>query len=467
MGLSINTFKIILKDIQHIKNLEYEIDLTKHKLHCIVGKNGVGKTTLIKAIQNFKEANTLDKLSRLNIVTSSSEIVYTIDSNNFTFNTVDNDGRYLLTSTDMIKDSLKENIFTELPIPLGKRFNQYAKLGEIGKNITSKFALGEYDAKPTELISLFDAVYGDNRFSALEQIDIKNKKYYIEPKGAENYIREDDFSSGEYMIVQIYKLIQSRCKLIVIDELDISLDSDAQVKLLNELERMAEKYEVNILFTTHSLAMMKSIDKMDDGELHYMEIINKGTASEKTTIEKKSYNYIKSLLFQFEGYDKIILTEDKMLVKYIRFLLLNEPNIFSKYTIIDVAGHGDTVGLMDRNNTHHFLGTDRVITILDGDQRDNRKYKNRAEIVFIPFDSIEKDLYKSYKAGALNHIINGKPMDGSIETAKPENRNKALYHSLTGRKYMSDEDIFYFINSKYTIEVEAFKTQLISFLDTE
>ena len=35
-------------------------------------------------------------------------------------------------------------------------------------------------------------------------------------------IREDDFSSGEYMIVQIYKLMQKKCKLIVIDELDIS-----------------------------------------------------------------------------------------------------------------------------------------------------------------------------------------------------------------------------------------------------
>lgn len=454
--LNINTFKITLNEIQHIQNLEYTIDLTQYKLHCIVGKNGVGKTTLIKAIQNFKEANTLDKLSRLNIVTLLSKIIYTIDGDDFTFNAVDNDGRYVLRSTDTIQESLKDNIFTELPIPQGKRFNHYEKLGGIGQDITAKFALGDYAEKPTELITLFNAIYGDTRFSNLEQIDISGIKYYIKPLNDENYIREDDFSSGEYMIVQIYKLIQSKCKLIVIDELDISLDSDAQIKLLSELGRLSKDYEINIVFTTHSLAIMKS---MKEDELYYME-----TRENTTSIQNKSYNFIKGLLFQFEGYDKIILTEDKMLVSYMKYLLRDE-NIFSKYTMIYVAGHSQTVDLMDRNTNDNFLGTENVITVLDGDQNHIQKYQNRVEIVFIPFKSVEKDLYQSYLDGDLDNIINGRTMDESIETADPENRNKALYHSITGRRYMTNEKIFDFINNKYLIKVEEFKTKLRSFLN--
>lgn len=458
MELNINTLKIILKDIQHIKNLEYVIDLTKYKLHCIVGKNGVGKTTLIKAIQNFKETNTLDKLSRLNIIIPSSKIIYTIDGNSFTFNAVDNDGRYILKSTDNIEKSLKEGIFTELPIPVGKRFNHYEKLGGIGKDITAKFALEDYAEKPIELIELFNVVYGDDRFDTLKQIDIKGERYYIKPLNSENYIREDDFSSGEYMIVQIYKLIQSRCKLIVIDELDISLDSDAQIKLLEVLRRLAEKYEINILFTTHSLAIMKS---MKDDELYYMEI-----KDEETSIQRKSYNYIKGLLFQFKGYDKIILTEDKILVSYMKYLLKNK-NIFSKYIMIYVAGHSQTVDLMDRNVGNNFLGTDDVISVLDGDQSTNPKYQDRDTIVCIPFESIEKDLYKSYLNNELGEIINGRTIDTeSIQRARNiKKKSKALYHSLIDRKYMSNDDMFKFVNDKYVDEVVTFKAKLVSFLN--
>jgi ABC-type cobalamin/Fe3+-siderophores transport system ATPase subunit len=41
-------FNCILSNIQHIEELKFNIDLSENKLMCIVGKNGVGKTTLIK-----------------------------------------------------------------------------------------------------------------------------------------------------------------------------------------------------------------------------------------------------------------------------------------------------------------------------------------------------------------------------------------------------------------------------------
>ena len=91
-----NRFKIILENIQHIEYLEYEVDLSKNELHCIVGKNGVGKTTLIKAIQNFVELNALDKLSRLNIVKAESRITYTVNDNIYELTAMNDDGRYIL-----------------------------------------------------------------------------------------------------------------------------------------------------------------------------------------------------------------------------------------------------------------------------------------------------------------------------------------------------------------------------------
>jgi len=452
-------FKITLRNIQHIQHLEYEIDLTANTLHCIVGKNGAGKTTLIKAIENFKDLTALDKLSRLNIISASSQIEYVVDDVTIALTPIQDDDRYVMDTQATIADNLKEDVFTELPLPKGKRFDLFQKLGgSVGDIIKARFSIPAYDTEPTELIELFRSVYGDDRFSTLKQIDVKGEKYYIKPLNEENYLREDDFSSGEYMIVQIYKLMQKKCKLIVIDELDISLDSSAQVNLLKVLKELTSSYESNLLFTTHSLAIMKS---MTDN-LYYME-----TTHTATTIERKSYNYIKSLLFQFEGYDKIILTEDKMLVSYVNYLLRDEKNLFCKYKVIHIAGHSQTVDLMERNAQMNFLGTKGVISLLDGDQRDTVIYQERDDIIFIPFDSVEKDLYQSYLAAELDAIIDGRKIDtNSIDSANNlKKKASALYHSIIDKRYMSDEDIFNFINNKYRDDVGILKNGITSFLN--
>jgi len=455
----ITNFKIELTDIQHIKKLTYEIDLSQNKLHCIVGKNGVGKTTLIKAIENLKETNTLDKLSRLNIISDSSKIIYTIDNQSNIFTPILDGDRYILDSSTPISEIIKSGIFTELPIPLGIRFNEYGKLGgAIGEKIKTQFSLTQYDTKPDELIELLKSIYGHSNFDTLEQISIEDTPYYILPLDDKNYIREDDFSSGEYMIIQIYKLIKKQCKLIVIDELDISLDSSAQVNLLKRLREFTSYHNINILFTTHSLAVMKSLK---ENELFYME-----TVPEQTSIQNKSYNYIKSLLFQFEGYDKIILTEDKMLVSYIEYLLKDDTNLFSKYKIIHIAGASQTVDLMERNKKINFLGTMKVLSLLDGDHSDI--YPGEDDILFIPFQSIEKDLYNAYITGQLDSIINGRRIDtASIENATSRKKKaSALYNSLKDRKYMTNIQIIEWLNTTSLNQVELLRNKLINFLNS-
>lgn len=74
-----------LKNIQHVKSLTFGVDLSENKLTCIVGKNGIGKTTLIKAILNFRSADTFSKTTSSGIFKADSEVTYRFGTNEFQF----------------------------------------------------------------------------------------------------------------------------------------------------------------------------------------------------------------------------------------------------------------------------------------------------------------------------------------------------------------------------------------------
>ena len=210
-----------------------------------------------------------------------------------------------------------------------------------------------------------------------------------------------------------------------------------------------------MLFRSHSLAIMKNMKK---NELLYME-----KNGDVIDIEVKSYNYIKSLLFQFEGYDKCILTEDKMLNKYIAYLL-NGEKIPSKYNVICVSGADDTVKLMDKNKNELFFGDGtEVLTILDGDQL---KYKDRDDVLLLPIKSIEKYLLKLYLSDKLNHLITEKFDKKNIDSAKKTRKKaNAVYKELINKKYLDDLAIFNLIENNMASEVKDFKTLILEFLN--
>ncbi|MEA3316251.1 MAG: AAA family ATPase [Campylobacterota bacterium] len=454
-----DNFKIIIEKIQHIKYLEYNIDLTKNSIHCIVGKNGIGKTTLVKAIQNLKLADTFDKTSSPYIFNDNSEITYIIDSNkyNYSYNIKTN----IFDSKDIIDKDIKDNLYVELPIPYGDRFQTFKRCGEIDADLRNKIIEGKY-TKPTKLIQLLHNIYKDDRFHNLKEVSIKKYKYYFILLDDNYYIREDYLSSGEYFLINIFKLIENRCKLILIDELDISLDASAQVELISQLRELAIEYKVNIIFTTHSLAIMK---KMNSDELYYMDKVD-----DKIIIEKKSYNFIKSLLFQFEGFEKCILTEDEMLQNYMEYILKDE-NIFHKFKIIYIGGAGNVIDIMDRNKNKLFFGdSTEVISILDGDKKNTSNYNQRVDIKFLPFDNIEKELYLLYASGFLNYYIKDIKKVEDVKIAKKNNKGKVLRKALIKNNYMSYPEIFKLVNNNITInhkisKVNTFKEIILKFLN--
>jgi len=444
-------FEFSLSNVQHIKELDYKLDLSKDGVTCIVGKNSVGKTTLVRTIANFKSADTFTKTASPYIFSDDSKITYTINDDVFEFN-YDSKLNTLDTKT-IINQKYKDNIEVELPIPYGNRFSQFQRLGEIDHQLRTLISLKDY-IEPTELIGFLSKIYGSDRFENLKEVNIKGSIYYFILKEDDYYIREDYLSSGEYFVIHLYKLIQKRRKLIVIDEIDISLDASAQVKLLGELSIFCKKYEVNILFTTQSLALMKSFSSRGQEQLDYMD-----NDEGKITINKKSYNYVKSILYGFKGWDKYILTEDKILQSYLQFLLKDEPIDSLKYKIIYVAGATNVVSLMKRNATEEFFAhEEHVISILDADQKGKAYCKDNKQVFYSPFEDIEAQLFMHYESGKFGFTVTFP--EGILDKNKP----KSLYKSIKNDKHMSDNEIFTFINDRNKEEVDTFTKELLKFL---
>ncbi len=448
-----NDFSIIIENIQHIKKLELTLDLTKNGLMVIIGKNGVGKTMLFKGIQNLITSNTFATTSNKYIYKKDSRILYKVDSGEYEYLFTYNEKVETLDYKGEVEQSIIDNIFVELPIPFGKRFKQFQKIGEVDRDIRTSIVSKQYEV-PNALIELLNYIYDTERFNNLKEITVKKEKYYAIALEDDYYIREDYLSSGEYFIINIYKLIQERRKLIAIDEIDISLDAMAQVRFVEKLRELSKEYQVKLLFSTHSLALIKTLK---NEELFYMDLQD-GVCS----FENKSFNYIKSLLYGFKDYGKYILTEDILLRDYMIYLLRDE-DIFSEYIILPIAGASDTVKLMVINEeTKVFENKENVCTVLDGDMKKKTAYKNRIDIHFLPFESIEKDLYEYLNDGSgFIDFTETELRENNVQVTNPKN----IYTMLIRKKIRSQHEIFKFLSDKKLSEVEQFKNMLITFLN--
>ncbi|KPZ54022.1 DNA replication and repair protein RecF [Pseudoalteromonas sp. P1-13-1a] len=454
--------KITINNVQHLAKLQANFDLSENKLSCITGKNGTGKTTLIRAIKNLAINNTFQETAAPYIFNTESSISYQIegfDQIDFIYN------RFLkiIDSNQHIPDEIRSMISVELPIPHGERFNHFSRLADIDEELRASISLGTY-TRPNELIDFLTKVYCDERFENLKQAIIKKNTYYFILKDEKErfYIREDYFSSGEYFVINLYKQMQQRTKLIVIDEIDISLDASAQVNLVSLLRNYCKQYKINIVFTTHSLALMKTLEK---GELYYMEKTSY-KSNNLVSLTPRSYNFVKTIMYGFIGFDRYILTEDECLEDYMKFLISSDAqHIFYKLQIVYVAGGSQVVDLMGRNVADKFLSEpENVISVLDGDQKDQRYIKNKSNIMFLPFSNIEKVIYELYESN--DERI---PRVSSIEGGTPTKRAKNLFWKLTkihaGEQLMSKKAIYALLQELNPEGVNEFKQYLIDFVN--
>ncbi|WP_158682695.1 AAA family ATPase [Idiomarina sp. OT37-5b] len=453
---------ISIRNVQHIKHQHVSLSLQHNKLMCIAGKNSIGKTTLLRAIRNISYNDTFIQTAAPYIFNQDSSITYSVSTLDedivFGYNKFINS----IDTKQNIPDELRRLINVELAIPHGERFSHFRRLADIDAQLRSKIAVGEFET-PYELIEFLNKVYRNNSFSDLREVTIDNKTYYFILKDNDErfYIREDYLSSGEYFVINLYKQIIKEKKLIVIDEIDISLDASAQVNLISSLRELCIEYETNIVFTTHSLALIQTLD---NDEIYFMDI-NEDTGV--VSIQPRSFNYVKSIMFGFKGRDKYILTEDKRLEHYINWVISKiEPTPFYLYHVIYIGGGSQVKDIAIRNNDEEFFGpADNILAVLDGDQEGERYLEDlEGRYLLLPFRSIEKEVYAQYENEHPDI-----PRVPTIDGGNLKKRARNLFGQLTSKynetQLISAERLYTLLEKEYPEEVQEFRARIIAFLN--
>ncbi|PJL36965.1 sulfate transporter [Stenotrophomonas maltophilia] len=437
--------QVTLDAIQHVAHLHLDVDLSKSGLMCLVGRNGAGKTTLVRALRNLSNSDTFIRTATPYAFSQKSRIVYDLNGDQATFTY--NSALRSLDCRDKISRELRDLIAAELPMPYGARFNYFRSASEADQDIRTAITLGTCD-RPDELISFLNAVYETDRYSALVEVRLKGKSYYALVREDQTYIREDYLSSGEHFLINLFRTIKGPSRLLVIDEIDLSLDAAAQANLPGWLRGFCAKYDRKILFTTHSLALMRQLEV---DELFYME-----RETTQVSIKPISYSYAMARLFGFEGYDRYILTEDKMLTAFIGHIVSKHcEKTLLRHKIIFIGGGSQIAELISKNRTEEFLApSDKVIAILDADQK-NEKFAGDPSIYTIPLDSVEKALLSASREDA----------DFPFRTHKSDYTNgRSLNYDIRDQRIATQEDIFDYLLERHRDDFQDIVGTICAFL---
>ncbi len=442
--------RVVIKNIMGIKELDVSFEFPSSNLLVVTGKNGVGKTTLVKALRVLDEPDVFKNTSSYKAISAKSEIHFEIEGfSDFSFTYNKEQG--VMDSKDTLpSDGI---LVAELPIPGGKRFKHFEALFSRNAEIEAKNAAQDY-SDANDLIAFLHKVYGGNKFESLKAVDIGTESFYFIPRDDGTYLREDNLSSGEYFLIQIFKLITSGAKLIIIDELDVALDASAQVKLFESIKPVLENFGSRLVVISHSLAFMQTVG---EGGLYYLE-----ESGGNITLELRSFGYIKSDLYGFKGFDRYILTEDLVLEGFIEFVITyHSITPYFQHTTIGVAGVTQVRKLVEKNDIEHiFSEPENVMAIVDGDTCDELKsgYTGETKMFCSPVEDIEK--YISLNRNLLTDV----PPPTYKEKQKVKDASKKYWEYLTVDKSISRNRLYQIVVDNHEAETNKLADEIRQFL---
>lgn len=190
----------------------------------------------------------------------------------------------------------------------------------------------------------------------------------------QTYHSEKHFSLGELCVLKLLRLLKNVANnsMIIVDELEMALHPRAQVNLLRFLEDEARNKSLTIIFSTHSVTLLKSVDrkriiyleKQDNGEVKpvygcFPTYALGNIASDEETLPD-------ILLYVEDTFARDALTAFFEMFANERF---DDPTKRPTVKAVPVGGFKEVVSFLERNRSvmpQHVV----QIAVLDADVKD-------------------------------------------------------------------------------------------------
>lgn len=251
---------IVIKNLKHIHELTFE--MPGRGVHVLTGGNGAGKTSLLACLRRIGQPHAFAYHFAASVHSKAldnfenARISYTVGLQTVTY-------------------AYGGERWVPRPRSLNRLIDNFGYpsvyyVGATADRITPR----PEDFKPQrvaqvakEIRDTANKIFDTKKFDNLRTINLKrgsgNSAFLMQsmpPPGAK-YYSERNFSLGELCILKLIRDLMNCAvgSLVLIDELELALHPKAQILLLEYLTEMSIKKQLTIIFSTHSVSLLKQV----------------------------------------------------------------------------------------------------------------------------------------------------------------------------------------------------------------